>query len=67
MWIDRHSPYKAHDARAAAEQELLALAPATPTTVLNLSGLFGGPRAMKHVVGRVAPTKEALRRSVRGV
>lgn len=61
LWRDRHSPYDRANVRAAAEDELLALAPRVPTTVLNLSGLFGGPRAVKHVVGRVAPTKEALR------
>ncbi|EKM58570.1 uncharacterized protein PHACADRAFT_90130 [Phanerochaete carnosa HHB-10118-sp] len=62
-WLDRHSPYSETNTRAAAEAELLALSPETPTTVLNLSGLFGGPRAVKHVVGRVAPTKEALKSS----
>jgi len=31
--------------------------------VLNLSGLFGGPRAVKNVVGRVASTKQALKSS----
>ena len=52
--------YNKSNARAAAEDELLALSPDTPTTVLNLSGLWGGTRAAKHYVGRVAPTKEAL-------
>lgn len=63
-WVDRHSPYSETNARAAAEAELLALSPDTPTSVLDLAGLWGGPRAVKHVIGRVAPTKEALRDKV---
>ncbi|KAI0766728.1 hypothetical protein BC629DRAFT_1583619 [Irpex lacteus] len=61
VWSDRHSPINPAHLRGAAEQELLALSPEIPTTVLNLSGLWGGARAMKHYVGRVAPTKEALK------
>ena len=49
----------------AAEQEFLSLAPEYHVTVLNLSGLWGGQRAVKHWVGRVAPTKEALKNKVR--
>ncbi len=64
VWIDRHSPYDRTNARAAAEDELLALSPDTPTTVLDLCGLWGGPRAVKNFVGRMAPTKEALRAKV---
>ena len=64
-WCDRHSPYNESNTRAAAEKELLALSPKTRTTVLNLAGLWGGPRAVKHFVGRVAPTKEALKARVR--
>jgi nucleoside-diphosphate-sugar epimerase len=60
VWTDRHSPYNKSNARAAAEAELLALSPDTPTTVLNLSGLWGGARLMKNYVGHVAPTKQAL-------
>lgn len=60
-WVDRHSPYSETNTRAAAEAELLALSPDTPTSVLDLAGLWGGPRAVKHVIGRVAPTKQALR------
>ncbi|KAJ3754582.1 hypothetical protein EV360DRAFT_51369 [Lentinula raphanica] len=59
-WYDRHSSYNA-DERANAEDELLALSPGTPTTVLNLAGLYGGDRSMKKWVGRVAPTKEVLK------
>ncbi|KAJ3973146.1 hypothetical protein EV361DRAFT_970523 [Lentinula raphanica] len=59
-WYDRHSSYNA-DERANAEDELLGLSPGTPTTVLNLAGLYGGDRSMKKWVGRVAPTKEVLK------
>lgn len=62
LWTDRHTPFDKTNARAAAEEELLALS--TPTTILNLSGLWGGARAVKHWVGRVAPTKEALKNKV---
>ena len=64
-WVDRHSPYSDTNPRAAAEAELLSLSSGTPTTVLDLAGLWGGPRAVKHVIGRVAPTKEALKDKVR--
>lgn len=48
-----------------AEDELLSLVPRhRRTTVLNLSGLWGGERSVKHWVGRVAPTKEALKKKV---
>lgn len=66
-WLDRHSTYDETNARAQAEAELLALSPGTPTTVLDLCGLWGGPRAVKNVVGRVARTKEALKAMVRGL
>ncbi|KAG5645105.1 hypothetical protein DXG03_006919 [Asterophora parasitica] len=60
-WYDRHTPF-VPNARASAEMELLALStPQTPTTVLNLSGLWGGARSPRNWVSRVAPTKEALR------
>ena len=65
VWSDRHSPINPGHLRGTAEQELLALSPEVPTTVLNLSGLWGGARAMKHYVGRVAPTKEVLKSKVR--
>ncbi|KAI0091166.1 hypothetical protein BDY19DRAFT_886087 [Irpex rosettiformis] len=61
LWSDRYTPIDMSHPRGAAEKELLALSPDTQTTVLNLSGLWGGQRAMKHYIGRVAPTKEALK------
>lgn len=63
-WIDRHSPYNKTNARAAAEDELLALSPDTPTTALDLSGLWGGTRTVRHLIGRVAATKDALKSRV---
>ena len=62
-WYDRNSPFILNG-RASAESELLALSPDTPTTVLNLAGLWGGSRSPRNWVGRVAPTKEALRNKV---
>jgi len=62
-WYDRHSHF-IHTDRAIAEIELLALSPAVSTTILNLSGLWGGTRSMRNWVGRVAPTKEALKTKV---
>lgn len=62
-WYDRHTPH-AKTARAVAEDELLDLSPETPTTVLNLAGLWGGTRDMRNWVGRVAPSKEVLRNKV---
>ncbi|KIK61101.1 hypothetical protein GYMLUDRAFT_43202 [Collybiopsis luxurians FD-317 M1] len=59
-WYDRHSPYSRVE-RSDAEDELLALSPETPTTVLNLAGLYGGDRSMRKWVGRVAPSKEVLK------
>jgi hypothetical protein len=61
VWKDRHSAYDTANARAQAEAELLALASdATPTTVLNLCGLWGGARDPRNWVARVAPSKAAL-------
>ncbi|KAF7972439.1 hypothetical protein HWV62_18016 [Athelia sp. TMB] len=57
-WVDRHTPPDADNLRAAAEEELLAL---RDTAVLNLAGLWGGARSIRRYVGRVAPTKDALR------
>ncbi|GAA96389.1 uncharacterized protein L969DRAFT_95719 [Mixia osmundae IAM 14324] len=74
-YIDRHSTYNTTNPRAVAEDELLSLSPTlqsqekddeksrsvkASTTVLNLSGLWGGPRSIRAYVGRIAPTKEAL-------
>ena len=64
MWYDRHSPFDPDNPRASAEQELLALSPEFLTTVLNLAGLWGGQRSMRNYVGRIAPTKEALKAKV---
>lgn len=62
-WYDRHSSFISND-RSNAEDELLALSPGIPTTILNLSGLWGGQRSVKNWVGRVASTKEALKNKV---
>jgi len=59
-WYDRHSPFISNG-RTIAEEELLALHPTIPTTVLNLSGLWGGERSVRNWVIRVAPTKETLK------
>ncbi|KAH9847250.1 hypothetical protein C2E23DRAFT_742258 [Lenzites betulinus] len=61
VWTDRHSKFDETNDRAKAESELLALAPKVPTTVLDLCGLWGGPRQPSNWVSRVAPTKEALK------
>ncbi|KAK7033660.1 hypothetical protein VNI00_012660 [Paramarasmius palmivorus] len=60
QWFDRHSPLNPTD-RGKAENELLALAPEIPATVLNLAGLWGGTRSMRNYVGRIAPSKEVLK------
>lgn len=63
-WYDRHTPVGSGE-RAVAETELLGLYPEFRTTVLNLSGLWGGGRDPRNWVGgRVAPTKDALRHKV---
>lgn len=67
VWTDRHSKFDETNDRASAETELLALAPTVPTTVLNLCGLWGGPRQPRNWVSRVAPTKEALKQKVRAI
>lgn len=64
LWYDRHSPFTSTP-RAEVEDELLALSPGFPTTVLNLAGLWGGSRSPKNWVGRVAGTKEGLKNKVR--
>lgn len=61
QWFDRHSQFNATNPRAVAEAELLGL---PDTTVINLSGLWGGERSMRGYVSRVAPSKEALRNKV---
>jgi hypothetical protein len=56
LWIDRHSKYGTENARAVAEDELLAFG----GCVLNLSGLWGGEREPRNWIGRVAGSKDAL-------
>jgi hypothetical protein len=60
-WYDRHSPYTPGNERAEAEDELLSLNPGVPTTVLNLSGLWGGDRIPKNWLKYLPSSKEALR------
>ncbi|OAV88629.1 hypothetical protein PTTG_08467 [Puccinia triticina 1-1 BBBD Race 1] len=67
IWIDRHSKYDKTNARAESEDELLQLNGSKPisklevrTTVMNLSGLWGGSRSIRNYVGKVAPSIEAL-------
>ncbi len=57
LWVTRHSKYDTKNTRAIAEDELLALG----GSVLNLAGLWGGQRQVKHWVDRVAGTKEMLK------
>ena len=56
-WVDRQSPYNTENTRAVAEDELLELG----GCVLNLAGLWGGPRQPRDWVSRVAKTKEDVR------
>jgi hypothetical protein len=56
-WNTHSSPYDKANARAIAEDELLAL-PSCPSTVLNLAGLYDGQiRSPKNWVSRVAKNK----------
>ncbi|MCJ1405352.1 hypothetical protein MMC11_008579 [Xylographa trunciseda] len=57
LWVTRHSKYDVENARAVAEDELLALG----GCVLNLSGLWGGARQPRDFVKRVATSKEQLK------
>lgn len=56
-WATRHSPYDTNDARAKAEDELLELG----GCVLDLAGLWGGERNVRHWVDRVAGSKDQLK------
>lgn len=56
-WVTRKSRYNTENARAIAEDELLDL----EGCVLNLAGLWGGPRDPKNWVSRVAKTKEDVK------
>jgi hypothetical protein len=51
-----NTKYDTSNTRAIAEDELIALG----GCVLNLSGLWGGARQVKHWLDRVADTKEKL-------
>ena len=57
LWVTRHSAYDRSNKRAVAEDELRRLG----GCVLNLSGLWGGPRDPKNWVDRVASTKEQVK------
>lgn len=57
-WNTHASPYDTSDDRAVAEDELLSLGDGC---VLDLAGLYGGPRDPKNWVPRVARTKDAVR------
>lgn len=56
LWVTRHSKYDTLDTRAIAEDELMKLG----GCVLDLAGLWGGQRQVKHWLDRVAKTKEQL-------
>lgn len=64
-YIDRHSTFIPSNARANAENELLALHSPKEShntvAILNLCGLYGGSRSIRRYVGRIAGTKEQLR------
>ncbi|KAL2059738.1 hypothetical protein VTL71DRAFT_10230 [Oculimacula yallundae] len=55
-WVTRHSPYNTTNARAQAEDALLALG----GCVLDLAGLWGGERNARNWIDRVAATREVL-------
>lgn len=57
LWTTRKSPFDTKNARAIAESELIKLG----GTVLNLSGLWGGQRSVKHWLDRIASSKDQLR------
>ena len=56
LWVTRRSAYDKSNARAVAEDELLALG----GCVLNLAGLWGGARQPRDWIDRVAATKGQL-------
>ena len=56
-WLDRHSPYDTKNERATAEDEIMQ----SGGCVLNLSGLWGGPRSAQRFVRRAASTKSKLK------
>ncbi|KXJ91526.1 hypothetical protein Micbo1qcDRAFT_163281 [Microdochium bolleyi] len=59
-WQDSSSPYDTSNARAIAEDELMAI-PAVDAAVLSLAGLYGGQRQPRGWVDRVIKSKEDLR------
>ncbi len=59
-WNDSSSAYDKSNARAVAEDELLALL-GNRACVLDLAGLYGGERQPRKWVGRVARSKEEVR------
>jgi hypothetical protein len=54
--VTRHSAYDKSNARAAAENGLLALS----GCVLNFSGLLGGTQPLRNWIDWVMETKEQL-------
>ncbi|CEH15664.1 NAD(P)-binding domain [Ceraceosorus bombacis] len=67
-WQDRHSPHVGVP-RGRAEDYLLSLSHGPndirphpiPTSVLNLSGLWGHGRSPRRFIARLAPAKESIR------
>ena len=59
-WHDRSSPIDLENARAVAEEELLAIL-GERACILNLAGLWGGERHPRHWISRVAQTKEEVK------
>ncbi|KAH8827698.1 hypothetical protein DL96DRAFT_1599988 [Flagelloscypha sp. PMI_526] len=59
QWFTRHSSFSETD-RSKCETEFLSL-PNAHTTVLNLSGLYGGARHPKNWIPKVASTKDIVR------
>lgn len=56
-WVTRHSKYDTTNGRAEAEDWVMK---EEGGCALNLSGLWGGQRMVKHWIDRVAGTKETL-------
>lgn len=57
-WTDRSSPYDTTNSRAVAEDELIDT---VDGCVLNLSGLYGGPRDPRNWLGRIFKNKQDVR------
>ncbi|KAI9725175.1 MAG: hypothetical protein M1828_003356 [Chrysothrix sp. TS-e1954] len=58
-WNDHNSAYDKDNSRAIAEDELMSYAGGCS---LNLAGLVGGARDVKHWMPRIAKTKEDVRK-----